>query len=204
MNDITIPEFEELRFDEARHIYILNGLEIPSVTTVMKPLSNAEYKGISESVLNRAAEKGTAVHNAAENWVKFQIDDIDPEYRGYFDAFLAWWDEKKPVAVGSEVRLYHKIMRYAGTADLIAWVDGELTLIDYKTTSKLIEMNCGVQLEAYAKALASHGIDVQGKRILHLKKDGKYAEMKFPSQDSRRWTVFGALKTVYDYIESSK
>lgn len=38
----------------------------------------------------------------------------------------------------------------------------------------------------------------------HLKKDGKYAEMKFPSQDSRRWTVFGALKTVYDYIESSK
>lgn len=110
----------------------------------------------------------------------------------------------KPVAVGSEVRLYHKIMRYAGTADLIAWVDGELTLIDYKTTSKLIEMNCGVQLEAYAKALASHGIDVQGKRILHLKKDGKYAEMKFPSQDSRRWTVFGALKTVYDYIESSK
>lgn len=37
-----------------------------------------------------------------------------------------------------------------------------------------------------------------------LKKDGKYAEMKFPSQDSRRWTVFGALKTVYDYIESSK
>ena len=126
MNDITIPEFEELRFDEARHIYILNGLEIPSVTTIMKPLSNAEYKGISESVLNRAAEKGTAVHNAAENWVKFQIDDIDPEYRGYFDAFLAWWDEKKPVAVGSEVRLYHKIMRYAGTADLIAWVDGEL------------------------------------------------------------------------------
>ena len=204
MMDITIPDFEELQFDDSKHIYTLNGLEIPSVTTIMKPLSNAEYKGISENVLNRAAEKGTAVHNAAENWAKFQIEDIEPEYKGYFDAFLSWWEEKKPVMVGSEVRLYHKIMRYAGTADLIAWIDGELTLVDYKTTSKLIEMNCGVQLEAYSKALASHGIEVQGKRILHLKKDGKYAEMKFRSPDTRRWTVFGALKTVYDYIESSK
>ena len=95
-------------------------------------------------------------------------------------------------------------MRYAGTADLIAWIDGKLTLIDYKTTSKLIEMNCGVQLEAYAKALASHGINIQQKMILHLKRDGKFAEMKFQASDPRRWTVFGALKTVYDYIESSK
>lgn len=204
MREIIIPEFGELQFDDNRHVYKLNGAEIPSVTTIMKPLSNAEYNGISELTLKKAADKGTAVHNAAENWIKFQIDDIEPEYRGYFDAFLSWWDANKPVVVGSEVRLYHKIMRYAGTADLIAWVDGELTLIDYKTTSKLIEMNCGVQLEAYAKALSSHGIDVQSKRILHLKKDGKFAEMKFQASDARRWTVFGALKTVYDYIEASK
>ena len=106
--------------------------------------------------------------------------------------------------VGSEIKLYHKIMRYAGTADLVAWIDEKLTLVDYKTTSKLIEMNCGVQLEAYAKALASHGIEVQEKRIVQLKRDGKFVEMKFKASDTRRWTVFGALKTVYDYIESSK
>ena len=204
MNDIIIPDFKELEFDEDKHIYKLNGSAIPSVTTVMKPLSNAEYSGISENVLNKAAEKGTAVHNAAENWAKFQIDDIEPEYRGYFDAFLSWWKATNPEMVGSEIKLYHKIMRYAGTADLVAWIDGKLTLVDYKTTSKLIEMNCGVQLEAYAKALASHGIEIQEKRAVQLKRDRKFVEMKFPASDARRWTVFGALKTVYDYIESSK
>ena len=204
MNDIIIPDFKELEFDDSKHVYKLNGAEIPSVTTIMKPLSNAEYSGISELTLQKAADKGTAVHNAAENWVKFQIDDIDPEYRGYFDAFLEWWNINDPQVVGSEVRLYHKIMRYAGTADLIAWLDGKITLIDYKKPSKLIEMNCGVQLEAYAKALASHGIDVQQKMILHLKRNGKFTEMKFQASDAKRWTVFGALKTVYDYIESSK
>lgn len=204
MDNITIPDFDELQFDDDKHIYKLNGIEIPSVTTIMKPLSNAEYNGISENTLRKAAEKGTAVHNAAEMWAKFKIEDIEPEYRGYFDAFLEWWNINDPKVVGSEVRLYHKIMRYAGTADLIAWIDGKLTLIDYKTTSKLIEMNCGVQLEAYAKALASHGINIQQKMILHLKRDGKFAEMKFQASDPRRWTVFGALKTVYDYIESSK
>ena len=204
MDNITIPDFDELQFDDDKHIYKLNGIEIPSVTTIMKPLSNAEYNGISESTLRKAAEKGTAVHSAAEIWAKFKIEDIEPEYRGYFDAFLEWWNINDPKVVGSEVRLYHKIMRYAGTADLIAWIDGKLTLIDYKTTSKLIEMNCGVQLEAYAKALASHGINIQQKMILHLKRDGKFAEMKFQASDPKRWTVFGALKTVYDYIESSK
>lgn len=204
MDNITIPNFDELQFDDDKHIYKLNGIEIPSVTTIMKPLSNAEYNGISENTLRKAAEKGTAVHNAAEMWAKFKIEDIEPEYRGYFDAFLEWWNINDPKVVGSEVRLYHKIMRYAGTADLIAWIDGKLTLIDYKTTSKLIEMNCGVQLEAYAKALASHGINIQQKMILHLKRDGKFAEMKFQASDTKRWTVFGALKTVYDYIESSK
>ena len=61
-----------------------------------------------------------------------------------------------------------------------------------------------VQLEAYAQALADMGIRVQRKRILHLKKDGIYSIRDYPANDVNRWRVFGALKTVYDYIESSK
>ena len=74
MDNITIPDFDELQFDDDKHIYKLNGIEIPSVTTIMKPLSNAEYNGISENTLRKAAEKGTAVH-AAEMWAKFKIED---------------------------------------------------------------------------------------------------------------------------------
>ena len=200
----SFPILSELDFDESTHTYRLDGEVIPSVSTIMEPLSGAKYAGISERTLSKAADKGSSVHNSIENWLKFEIEDVNPEHRGYFDAFKEWWGKDKPEVVGSEVRFYHKILRYGGTGDLLAYINGKLTLVDYKSTYALSDMTCGVQLEAYAQALASHGIYVEQKKILHLKKDGKHSERSYPVNDSTRWRVFGALKCVYDYIQSYK
>lgn len=199
---VELPEMPELSFDDGPHIYRLNGIQIPSVSAIMEPLSHAEYGSIDENTLNRAANKGTIIHNAIENWLKFGIDDEDPEYAGYFNGFREWWGKRKPEFIASEFRVYHKLMRYAGTIDLLAVIEGKLTLVDFKTTYRLIEKNCGIQLEAYAQALASHGIKVEEKRILHIQKDGKWEDPQFPSKDPNRWRVFGSLKNVYDYIQS--
>ncbi len=200
---IEIPRFDELDFDEKPHIYKLGGIQIPSVSEIMEPLSQSEYGAIDRKVLQRAADKGTDVHNAIENWLKFGIEDISPENEGYFDAFMDWWEQRNPELIGSEVRVYHKLLRYAGTVDLIALIDGEVNLIDFKTTHKLIEKNCGVQLEAYTQALASHGITIERKRILHLRKDGKWDDPQFPAHDAQRWRVFNSLKAVHDYINAA-
>lgn len=45
---ITLPSFPELEFEERRHVYKLNGVVIPSVTTVMKPLSDDVYGKIDQ------------------------------------------------------------------------------------------------------------------------------------------------------------
>ena len=199
-----IPAVEGLEFDDRTHTYTLDGLVIPSVSTIMEPLSRAKYRGISERTLDRAADKGTAVHNSIENWIKFEIEDIPPEHAGYFDAFREWWDRFRPAVVGSEVRICHRLMRYGGTADLVAYIEDELTLVDYKSTYVVSDMTCGVQLEAYKKAFESMGVKAERKKILHLKKDGKFEFRDYPADDTARWRVFGALKTVYDYVESSK
>jgi len=199
-----IPDMPELEFAESTHIYKLNGIIIPSVTTVLGPLNNLKYDGISEKTLENAAEKGSAVHKAIENFIEFGIEDIESEHRGYFDGFMKWWQEKKPEPVGVERRVYHRVMLYAGTVDLIAYIDGVLTLIDYKTTYAMNDMTFSVQLEGYSQALKSFGIQVQNKMILHLKKDGSYAVHEYPVNDPVRWRVFGSLKTVYDYIQSCK
>lgn len=68
LNKKGLPFFPELRFEDKRHIYTLGGQILPSVTTVMKPLDEALYRGIDESVMQMAAERGTAIHNAAENF----------------------------------------------------------------------------------------------------------------------------------------
>ena len=91
-----IPQFPELTFEEERHLYYLNGLEVPSVTTLMKPLSSDFYSTVDPEVLNKAAKRGTAIHNAVENYAKFGIEDIPPVYAGYFAGFREWWDSRKP------------------------------------------------------------------------------------------------------------
>jgi len=196
---VAVAHFPELTFEERWHVYRLNGLEIPSVTTLMKPLSDGIYGFIDREVLNRAAARGTAVHNAIENYVKFGIEDISPEHAGYFNGFLKWYTEHGVTPYGSEVRLYHKAFLYAGTADMMAGVDGLDTLVDFKTSSAVYPMLCGVQLEAYNRAAKSHGMELQRKVIVHLKKDGNYQMIPFPLEDTECWRVFTALITVRSY-----
>lgn len=197
---VTMVKFPELTFDERRHIYKLNGMAIPSVTTVMQPLSDNVYGNINDDILRHAAARGTAVHEAIENFVKFGIEDIPPEYKGYFNAFLKWYEEHKVKPNGTEIRLYHKSLMYAGTADMAAEVDGEDTLVDFKTSASIQHMLCGVQLEAYSRAWESHTNknEFKKKAIVHLRKDETYEMVDFKS-DLECWRVFTALLTVRNY-----
>lgn len=199
--NIDIPEFPELTFDEKYHIYKLDGVKIPSVSTIMKPLSEAMYGTVDQEVLKKAAERGTAVHNAIENYILFGISDIPEEHEPYFEAFKDWWKENKPEVLGTETRVYHKAFRYAGTSDLLAVIGGERVLIDYKTSSTVNKMLTGVQTEAYAKAYESHGIKFDRKMILHLTKDGKYTEHSYPANDVESMETLSALLTVYAHIK---
>lgn len=204
VNEKGLPEFPELLFEEKRHIYTLNGQIFPSVTTVMKPLDNALYKGIDEEVMRTAAARGTAIHNAAENFALYGAEDIEPEFQGYFDAFLKWWSDYNPEPLATESRLYHKYLMYSGTADLPCIISGKRTLVDYKTSAVVNKMLTGVQLEAYAKAFESHGFKFDEKAILHLKNDGSYQMVRYKVPDIESWEVFNALMVVWNHIQKYK
>ena len=103
---VEIPQFPELEFEEQKHIYTLHGMELPSVTKIMQPLSSFIYSRVDSRTLNAAADKGTIVHNACENFIKFGIVDISAGYSGYMDAFLKWHEENSPEILASETRLY--------------------------------------------------------------------------------------------------
>lgn len=195
---IVLPEFKELQFEERKHIYMLNGIEIPSMSALMEPLSRKVYGPVDPSVLATAAAKGTAVHNAIENYLEFGVTDIAPDFKGYFDAFLAWYEEYEPVVIGKECRVYHKQLRYAGTCDLICEINGQIVLIDFKTSYQLCMMLHMIQLEGYARAWESQGIKIDDRAILHLKKDGKYTINHSP-KNAECYSVISALMTIRNY-----
>ncbi len=193
-----------VQFDEISHVYTFEGQIIPSVTTLMKPLSKTVYADVDPVTLEAAARKGTIVHNAIENWMKFGIEDIADEQRNYFDAYKKYEDEKKPKLLYSEVRLFHKYLRYAGTADSICEIDGKTYIVDYKTTANLNPMLTRVQLEAYKQAVENMGVKVQGKAIVQLKKDGTYKFEEHELVDGEAWKAFASLLNLHNYILSFK
>jgi|GEM_PF-3915276 len=115
-----IPQQPGLAFEEKTHQYILNGTQVlPSVTTLMKPLSDTLYAGIRPETLQAAAERGTEVHSAIEDYVTLGITDISEARRGYFEAFLRWMKDYNVQPLSVEHRAYHPALGYAGTLDML-------------------------------------------------------------------------------------
>lgn len=201
---MTIPDYPELTFEEASHTYRLDGFIIPSVTTLMKPLSEAYYGGIDSKLLERAADRGSAVHSAIDTYSRYGIIDLEPDLEGYFEAFRSWVKDFDVKPYATETRTYNRALLYAGTVDMSCSERGVDTMVDFKTTASYSPMLCGVQLEAYCRAQESHGIKYQNRVIIQLKKDGTYHRHDdFPPR-IECWRVFNSLLNVSGFIKKYK
>ena len=196
---MEVQKYPELTFDDLTHTYRLNGIIIPSVTTLMKPLSDRTYEDVDPVVLQNAAKRGTAVHEACENYALYGIEDCPSEYYGYFEAFKSWWDKEKPIVLAPECQVYHKMLGYAGTTDLLCEIRGSVTIVDYKTTAKMEPMLVGVQLEGYARAWESHGVKIDDRIALHLQRAGKFSANHFP-KNKECWDVLNSLLKIHNYV----
>lgn len=166
----------DIDFDDEKHLYTLRGMMLPSVTQIMKPMSLMLYSNVNDATLYEAADRGTRAHAQVEAIVKYGVEEFDEDTEGYIRAFQAFQENYNKKWLASEYRTYHKLMRYAGTIDLIAdaCADGEVDVIDIKTTAQFHRAMLQTQLGAYAQALKSWGVKVNGVYGLQLLKDGQY------------------------------
>ena len=83
--------------------------------------------------------------------------------------------------------ILHKSIPYAGRIDAIAEIDGEVWLLDYKTSRSVDkDMKIKMQLSAYARLyekVGKHKIDRMG--VIHLKKNFVPGKDGFPSKRSK-------------------
>ena len=75
-----------LEFFEAGHIYLVDGVIVPSITEILQSKFGGKYAHVSKAVLRAAADKGTAVHDAIERYCKTGETSEYPEVRNF--AFL--------------------------------------------------------------------------------------------------------------------
>ena len=201
MSLINIPSGNVLRpdFDEEHHRYTLNGQRIPSVTQIMRPLTNLVYGKIDPVVLKQAADFGTAVHACTEFLDRGELDEssVEEEWQPFLNAYVSWKESVKPKILNIEERL--ACFTFAGTIDRVVVIDGELWIIDIKTTTE-IHKHVGVQLAAYA-ALAEKAFGGFYRRAaLQLKEDGSFKVQEFRSVKDER--CFNSLIFLHHWLEN--
>lgn len=154
------------------------GRKYFSCSQVLRVLDPNAFSGADETVLEAAAARGRSVHvlfgllmlaevGAAERPTR----PTGPVLGGHFDACVKFIQERKPKPEKVEESAIEDKLGYAGTPDLLCWMDGELWLIDLKTGDKRAVHS--VQLHAY-KRLKGYE---QAKRLgsLYTRKNGTYA-----------------------------
>lgn len=172
----------EIIFDEATHTYLVDGEEVPSVTTILQPLSMRSYSAVNPSVLEYARNRGTAVHEALEIYDLGGELEVVPETEGFIRAYLEWSQIYRPKWTGVEQIVYNNRAGYIGTLDRIGYLNGmELAIVDIKTSQPTKEALVSVCCQTFAYAYAYTNEDyITGsyrniKRYgLFLKADGSY------------------------------
>ncbi|MBQ3326539.1 MAG: hypothetical protein IJG86_01975 [Clostridia bacterium] len=174
---VKLPE-TKIDFNEEKHLYTLNGFRLPSVTQIMEPMSLMLYSSVPDETLQDAADRGTRAHEQVSNIVLYGIEEWDDDTEPYVKAFLDFQRDYNPSWLASEYRTYHETMQYAGTIDLIGYIDPDdgtgVDVVDLKCTAAFHSVMLATQIGAYAEALRSHGVPVRNRYGLQLLKTGKY------------------------------
>lgn len=159
-----------LEYDDDEHIYLVDGVIVPSVTQVLKAQFGSKYSNVDPEVLRKAAEKGTATHKAIENYCKLGEESDLPELRNFKFLQKNYGFE----VVDNEVPVIIEIDDFvcAGRLDLVLKLDGILGGADIKRTSVLDKEYLGYQLNLYRIGyLQCYGAEWQFLRGIHLRDD---------------------------------
>lgn len=168
----------ELEYFDDGHLYLVDGVLVPSITQLLELRFGGAYSGIASEVLAEAARKGTEVHAAIERLCKTGQPADLPEVGG----FIALQAEHRFTVKRNEVPVILERDGEpvaAGRFDLEIEADGILGGADIKRTSRLLKDKLAAQLNLYRLAnMQTYGVEWSFLRGLQLREDvARYVEV---------------------------
>lgn len=199
--------------------YRRNGVYYPSITHVLgvypKGIHYEEWLKTSghsaEHIVRKAQEEGTMVHEMAEEYlngeeVNFLDERQNPQYPinvwQMFLHFVEFWETYKPKLIEAEVHLFSDKLKVAGTCDLVCEIDGELWIIDFKTSNH-IATTYALQTATYAECYEEcFGKKIDRTGILWLKSSKR--KVSFEKMTGRGWEMIESEKSQQENMEIFK
>jgi len=214
---------EQITFLDRRVYKKEEGVYYPSVTTVLQYMPKNKFfdnwlKDVGHNadlIMRKAANEGTAVHEAVEDLIAGKEITWMDDFGNAKYNLVVWqmilraaefFQKHKPTVIAAEEFTFSDKYEYAGTADLIVEMDGEIWLLDVKTSNNL-HRSYNLQLAAYAKAWEEmFGQKIDRTGILWLKSSKRGPSKKEGIYQGKGWEVkqiddidenFELFKTIY-------
>ena len=173
-----------------------DGNALPGVTTVVGrykdegPLLNWRYncirRGLNPTAEGRkAANIGTAVHDAIERHIRQEPFEEDPttyyelpeggldKAKLCYQAWQEWNDHVQPRYLILEPQMSHGVLGYGGTPDAICVINDILCVVDWKT-SNAIYNETAMQVSAYKELVrCNYGLVLDDAYVLRMDKRSK-------------------------------
>lgn len=144
------PALVQWAANMAANYAVENWAKLAELATDAERISLIKMAHRREST--RAANLGTAVHDAVDAWCTSRpMPSWEPGVAPYMDQFLGFLEAYEPEFIQNEFTVWSHRHGYAGTGDAIARINGWVTLLDTKT-GKGCYPETGLQLAALAGA----------------------------------------------------
>lgn len=177
----------------------------PRVTEVLSRYT--DFSMVPVDVLQAAAERGTAVHEACAAYALNIFSPVPEELGGYFHSFKSWFDLYVVETYAVEQEVVNERWGYQGHVDLIALIAGVrpkpvVTVIDYKTPfCESRSWHC--QTQAYVEAAREkYHAEIGG--ALRLRKDGSLPLMSWVESPNQAFNAFCGALSAWNYIRGVK
>jgi len=210
-------EFKQITTNDSR-FYEDGKKTYPSVTFVLSYYPKGKHfeewlKRVgyaSDFIAKKAADEGTLVHNLCEKYLLGEkvtlMDNGNPKYDikvwKMFLRFVEFWETTKAELLETEVFLYSDTLKVAGTCDLVCKINGELWVIDLKTSNQL-QTTYDIQAAVYSRCFEEcYDQKVDKVGILWLKSSKRGP--KKGSLQGKGWEVYESKRSQEDNLEIFK
>jgi genome maintenance exonuclease 1 len=159
-----LPDLKsETAADGKRYYTLSDGTKLPSVTTVLGAMKKdaimAWRKRVGEATANaiskKATGRGTNVHTLCERYLNNEsLGDVMPDAKEMFISLKPLLNRIDNIHY-QECALWSKQLGLAGRVDCIGEFDGQLSVIDFKTSKRI---KTKVEIEDYFWQTAAYAL----------------------------------------------
>lgn len=168
-------------------------------------LEKAKYA--HKDVSKNATDVGDLFHDWAEHYFdpnkKTKGEPKNENLKNSVEALLKWVKEHDIEVIDTEKKVFSKKYFYAGTLDLVANIDGKLTILDFKTSKRIYD-DYLMQVAAYSQAYKEECEEPEQSAFLRVGKNKPDFEYKTVEDTSKHLKGFLGAKALYEWEQDIK